>query len=68
MQQLVAEDYAINRSVLTRDAAVKFFRDQGENYKAEIIESIPADQDLSFISKASLLICVVAPMCPVPAN
>ena len=47
MQQLVAEDHAINRSVITRDAAVKFFRDQGENYKAEIIESIPADQDLS---------------------
>lgn len=47
MQQLVAEDYAISRSVLSRDAAVKFFRDQGESYKAEIIESIPADQDLS---------------------
>jgi threonyl-tRNA synthetase len=47
MQELVAEDYAINRSVMTRDAAVKFFRDHGENYKAEIIESIPADQDLS---------------------
>ena len=47
MQQLAAEDYVISRSVLTRDAAVKFFRDQGENYKAEIIESIPADQDLS---------------------
>ncbi len=47
MQQLATEDYAISRSVLSRDAAVKFFRDQGENYKAEIIESIPADQDLS---------------------
>ncbi|MEI7995605.1 MAG: threonine--tRNA ligase [Methylococcaceae bacterium] len=47
MQQLVAEDCAITRSVLSRDAAVKFFRDLGENYKAEIIESIPADQDLS---------------------
>jgi threonyl-tRNA synthetase len=47
MQQLVAEDNVISRSVLTRDAAVKFFRDQGENYKAEIIESIPANQDLS---------------------
>ena len=47
MQQLVAEDYVISRLVLSRDAAVKFFRDQGENYKAEIIESIPADQDLS---------------------
>ncbi|MFA5924409.1 MAG: threonine--tRNA ligase [Methylococcaceae bacterium] len=47
MQQLAVEDYAISRSVLSRDAAVKFFRDQGEDYKAEIIESIPADQDLS---------------------
>jgi len=47
MQQLVAEDYAISRSVLSRDDAVKFFRGLGENYKAELIESIPADQDLS---------------------
>jgi threonyl-tRNA synthetase len=47
MQQLAAEDYAISRSVLSRDAAVTFFREQGESYKAEIIESIPADQDLS---------------------
>ncbi len=47
MQQLVAEDYAISRTVLSRDAAVKFFKEQGESYKAELIESIPADQDLS---------------------
>ncbi len=47
MQQLATEDYVINRSVLSRDAAVKFFRDQGEAYKAEIIESIPANEDLS---------------------
>ena len=47
MQQLVAEDLAITRSVLTRDDAVTFFRNQGEAYKAKIIESIPADQDLS---------------------
>ena len=47
MQQLVAEDIGISRSILSRDDAVSFFRDQGEAYKAEIIESIPADQDLS---------------------
>ncbi len=47
MQQLVSEDIAISRSVLSRDDAVTFFKDQGEAYKAEIIESIPADQDLS---------------------
>src|SRR5450759_4573921 len=33
MQQLVAEDYPISRTVLGRGEAVKFFRDQGESYK-----------------------------------
>ncbi|MDD1617667.1 MAG: threonyl-tRNA synthetase, partial [Methylococcaceae bacterium NSP1-2] len=47
MQELVAQDIAIHRSVLSRDAAVAFFKGLGEAYKAEIIESIPADQDLS---------------------
>ncbi|WP_262965134.1 threonine--tRNA ligase [Methylobacter psychrophilus] len=47
MQQLVSEDHAISRTVLGRDDAVKFFKGQGESYKAELIESIPADQDLS---------------------
>jgi threonyl-tRNA synthetase len=47
MQQLVADDHAIKRSVLSRDEAVKFFRNLGEAYKAEIIESIPANEDLS---------------------
>jgi len=47
MEQLTAEDYPIHRSVLSRDEAVNFFRNLGETYKAEIIESIPANEDLS---------------------
>jgi threonyl-tRNA synthetase len=47
MQQLVAEDIEINRSVLSRDAAVNYFKSIGENYKAELIESISAEQELS---------------------
>ena len=47
MAQLVAEDYPIHRSVLSRDQAVDYFKSIGEAYKAEIIESIRADQDLS---------------------
>jgi threonyl-tRNA synthetase len=47
MEQLAAEDYPVSRSVLSRDEAVKFFRNLGETYKAEIIESIPANEDLS---------------------
>ncbi len=47
MEQLAAEDYPVHRSVMSRDEAVKFFKDLGEAYKAEIIESIPANEDLS---------------------
>ncbi|WP_341327857.1 threonine--tRNA ligase [Methylotuvimicrobium sp. KM2] len=51
MQQIVAEDVAIKRFLLSRDDAVKFFKDQGEAYKAEIIESIPANEDLSLYAQ-----------------
>ncbi|MGZ8151957.1 MAG: threonine--tRNA ligase [Methylovulum sp.] len=47
MQQLIDENHVIKRSVLPRDAAIKFFKDQGELYKAEIIASIPSNEDLS---------------------
>ncbi len=53
MQQLVAENISVSRSVLSRDDAVAFFKNQGEAYKAEIIESIPADQDLSLYQQGN---------------
>ncbi|MSR16922.1 MAG: threonine--tRNA ligase [Methylococcaceae bacterium] len=53
MEQLVAENLPLTRSVLSRDAAVDFFKNQGEAYKAEIIESIPADQDLSLYQQGN---------------
>lgn len=51
MQQLVSENIEISRSVLSRDEAVAFFRELGEDYKAEIIESIPANEDLSLYAQ-----------------
>ncbi len=51
MQQLVSENIEISRSVLSRDEAVEFFRGLGEDYKAEIIESIPANEDLSLYAQ-----------------
>jgi threonyl-tRNA synthetase len=47
MKVLAEADEKIVRRVLSRDEAVDYFRSLGENYKAEIIEDIPADQDLS---------------------
>ncbi len=47
MKELVAADLSIERRLMSRDAAVKHFKDLGEHYKAEIIASIPADQEIS---------------------
>jgi len=51
MQELAAQDMAISRSVMSRDEAVKFFEGMGEKYKAEIIASIPANEDLSLYTQ-----------------
>ena len=51
MTELAKADLQVSRSILSRNEAVKFFRNAGEEYKAEIIESIPEDQDLSLYSQ-----------------
>jgi threonyl-tRNA synthetase len=47
MQKIVKEAVPVSRSVKSRDEAVAFFKGIGEHFKAEIIESIPASEDLS---------------------
>jgi threonyl-tRNA synthetase len=47
MKELAAADLPVERRVMSRDAAVRFFSDLGERYKAEIIAAIPADQEIS---------------------
>ena len=51
MNELAKADIPISRSVMPRDEAVRFFRDMNEEYKAEIIESIPANEDLSLYTQ-----------------
>jgi threonyl-tRNA synthetase len=47
MQEIVKRDLKVERITMARDAAVDFFRKQGEAYKAEIIASIPSNQEIS---------------------
>ena len=51
MTALAGLDELVTRRVLPRDEAVAYFKSLGEHYKAEIIESIPADQDVSLYSE-----------------
>jgi threonyl-tRNA synthetase len=47
MAELAARDEKVERRVLPRDAAIAYFKGLGEHYKAELIEAIPAGEDVS---------------------
>ncbi len=47
MSELARKDEKVERRVLPRDEAVAYFKTLGEHYKAEIIASIPANEDVS---------------------
>jgi threonyl-tRNA synthetase len=47
MRELAAKDEPVVREVWDRDEAIKLFLSMGEKYKAEIIESIPAGEQIS---------------------
>ncbi|GLQ95901.1 threonine--tRNA ligase [Dyella mobilis] len=51
MEKIVKEQLPVTRSVKSRDDAVTFFRGLGEEYKAEIIQSIPANEALSLYTQ-----------------
>ena len=53
MASLAAKDEPVSRRVLPRDEAVAYFKGLGEHYKAEIIASIPSNEDVSLYSEGT---------------
>ena len=53
MTLLANKDEPVLRQVLPRDEAMSYFKKIGENYKAEIISSIPAGEDVSLYSEGA---------------
>jgi threonyl-tRNA synthetase len=53
MTELAKADEKVTRRVMPRDEAVKFFRDMGEVYKAEIIASIPDKDEISLYGQGN---------------
>jgi threonyl-tRNA synthetase len=47
MAEIAKRDLKIERQVWDRSQAIKFFKDQGEHYKAQIIESIPGEEPIT---------------------
>jgi threonyl-tRNA synthetase len=55
MHEIAKRDYPVARTVMPRDEAVKFFRDMGEEYKAEIIAGIPAGESISLYRQGEFI-------------
>jgi threonyl-tRNA synthetase len=55
MGELSKRDIKVERAVMPRDEAVKFFRDNGEKYKAEIISSIPEGEQISLYRQGDFI-------------
>jgi len=55
MHEIVARDEKVVREVWERDAAVKFFLEQGERYKAEIIGAIPANEPITLYRQGNFI-------------
>jgi len=51
MAELAKRDLAVIRQVVPRDEAVAYFKGLGEYYKAELIEAIPAGEDVSLYAE-----------------
>jgi threonyl-tRNA synthetase len=55
MHELAEQGLPVVRSEMPRDEAVALFRGMGEEYKAQIIEDIPADEVLSLYSQGEFV-------------
>ena len=55
MAEIVGRDEAFSREVWERERAIKFFKEKRENYKAEIIENLPADEEITIYRQGDWL-------------
>ena len=55
MTELARKDEKVTREVWSRDEAVALFQSMGEKYKAEIIGSIPADQEIGLYREGNFV-------------
>ena len=55
MAEIVKRDVKVERQEMPRDEAVQFFAGMGENYKAEIIASIPSNEPISLYKQDNFI-------------
>jgi threonyl-tRNA synthetase len=61
MHEIVDRDLALKREVWDRDAAIRFFQDIGEKYKAQHIETLPRDEEITVYRQGDWLDLCLGP-------
>src|SRR5579871_2321652 len=64
MHEIVDRDEPITREVWSRDDAVRFFQSIGEKYKAEWIQEIPKDEEISIYKQGKFTDLCTGPHLP----
>jgi threonyl-tRNA synthetase len=64
MREIVRRDEPVSREIWDRDAAVALFRSLGETYKAEHIDEIPEDEEISLYRQGDFVDLCVGPHLP----
>ncbi|MCP5274066.1 MAG: threonine--tRNA ligase [Burkholderiales bacterium] len=68
MLEISKRSIKIERKIWDRSEAINYFKQQGEHYKAQIIESIPGDEDLSLYSQGNFTDLCRGPHVPTTAK
>ena len=68
MSEISKNSLKIERKVLERSEAIKFFKGQNEHYKAQIIEAIPGNEEVSLYSQGSFTDLCRGPHVPVTSK
>ena len=64
MREIVARDEPITREVWDRTDAIRLFKDMGEKYKAEWVEELPRDEEISIYRQGKWLDLCLGPHLP----
>ena len=55
MHELAKKDFVVERRIISREEAIRFFRSIGEEYKAKIIEAIPVGETLTLYQQGDFI-------------
>ena len=55
MEEIAKQDLPVERTTMIREDAIEFFKNMGEDYKAEIISSIPEGEEISLYRQGDFI-------------